>query len=95
MFHAVSHMLRCRKKHPSFGTGALYWVDCENKAVAAYIRSTSFDKMFCVSNLSSRHLEVAIKVPLSVPLAPEHGNPEHTHPHELGIRNARTAPYPF
>lgn len=90
LFHAVSHMLRCRKKHPSFGTGTLHWIDCEEKAIAAYIRSTSFDKMLCVSNLSLRHLEADIKVPIgAIPSSREAGNPEHTQPHELGLFNPR------
>jgi maltose alpha-D-glucosyltransferase/alpha-amylase len=70
LFHAVSHMVRMRKKHPSFGTGALYWIDCDDKAVATYIRSTSFDKMLCVSNLSSRARDVTIKLPSNIISAP-------------------------
>lgn len=86
LFHAVSHMVRTRKKHPSFGTGTLYWIDCAEKRVAAYIRSTSFDKMLCVSNLSSRPLDVAIPLPAGdTPPPAEAGNPAHTHPHELAL----------
>lgn len=93
LFHAVSHMLRSRKKHPSFGTGTLYWINCEEKAIAAYVRSTSFDKMLCVSNLSSRHLEADINIPRgAIPPASEGDNPEHSHPHELGLIGDSRAP---
>jgi len=84
LFHAVRHMIMTRKKHPSFGTGALYWVECPNKAVACYIRSTSYDLMLSVSNLGSTPADVVIKLPsFAIPPATPGGGEQPFPPHEI------------
>jgi len=61
IYHAIKQMIRIRKKHPSFGTGSLTWIDNEKKEIAAYIRDAEWDVVLVVNNVSTERVEAVVE----------------------------------
>lgn len=65
LWHSIRNMIRVRKEHPAFGRGDFQWIDCENEAIAAYVRTYENQVIYVVNNLSAQ--EQVISIPLSEP----------------------------
>ena len=52
LLHWTRRMIRIRKRHPVFGTGAYTELDATNPSVLAFLREDGDDRMLCVNNLS-------------------------------------------
>lgn len=63
LLNLVRRMIAVRKCHPTFGWGDFFWVPCDSKAVAAYLRSYQGEHILVVNNLSSQVQSIALKVP--------------------------------
>lgn len=62
LLHSVRNMIRARKEYPAFGRGAFEWIDCENEAIAAYLRTYEDQVIYVFNNLSAS--EHVISIPM-------------------------------
>lgn len=62
IWHSVRHMIRVRKEHHAFGRGDFEWIDCDDKAIAAYTRTFEGEVIYVFNNLSAS--ERTISIPL-------------------------------
>src|SRR5690348_13965266 len=63
LYHVLRHMIATRRKHQSFGSGQLLWVESGLPEVSCWIRYYLMDVMLVVSNLSGNEKAINIKVP--------------------------------
>ena len=63
LWHSIRHMIQMRKKYPVFGRGDFVWMDCENEAIAAYIRSYDGQVVYVFNNLSAREQVIYVPIP--------------------------------
>jgi maltose alpha-D-glucosyltransferase / alpha-amylase len=52
LFHAISRMINIRKRHHTFGRGAMEWVEADNPSFAVYTRRHQDETLLIVNNLS-------------------------------------------
>jgi maltose alpha-D-glucosyltransferase/alpha-amylase len=52
LLHTVQKMIALRKRHASFGSSSMEWVEIGNPTVAAYLRQNGDDVVLVLSNLS-------------------------------------------
>ena len=65
LWHSVQRMIQIRKEYPVFGRGDFEWIDCENDAIAAYVRSLEDQVIYVVNNLSAGEQVITISAPKS------------------------------
>jgi maltose alpha-D-glucosyltransferase / alpha-amylase len=63
LWNAIRHMIEVRKAHPAFGNGDFKWVDCGNKAIAAYARAYEDQAIYVFNNLSTREQTCTVTLP--------------------------------
>ena len=61
MWSAVRHMIAVRKEHHAFGWGEFEWINCRNKAVAAYRRTFEGETILVFQNLSDEKQKLSYK----------------------------------
>ncbi len=62
LWHSVRNMIHARKKYPAFGRGDFQWIDCENEAIAAYVRTYEDQVIYVFNNMSAS--EHVISIPM-------------------------------
>jgi maltose alpha-D-glucosyltransferase/alpha-amylase len=63
LWNAIRHMIQVRKAHHAFGRGEFEWIDCQNDAVAAYVRSYEGQVIYVVNNLSASDHSISLNLP--------------------------------
>jgi len=66
----MRRLIAIRKEHPAFGRGDLRFLQPDNKAVLAFVRSYEGETLLCVHNLSETPQTVALDVRSCVPTGP-------------------------
>lgn len=52
LLHWVRDLVRIRRLHPAFGTGAIHTLEASNPKILAFLRDPDGDPLLCVSNLA-------------------------------------------
>ena len=60
LYHSIRQMIEIRKRHPSFGRGAMEWINVANSAVAVYTRSYQDESLLIINNLSSSPQRISL-----------------------------------
>ncbi len=63
----MRRLIAIRKEHPAFGRGDLRFLEPDNKAVLAFVRSYEGETLLCVHNLSEMPQTVALDVRSCLP----------------------------
>jgi len=63
MYNILKHLLHTRRKHPSFGSGQLLWIDNPDLSIGSWIRFQEVDKVLVVVNTSKDNKEARIEIP--------------------------------
>jgi maltose alpha-D-glucosyltransferase/alpha-amylase len=63
LLNTTRHMIQVRKEQAAFGRGSFTWVDADNAAVAAYLRSHCDENVLLVANLSAEPQSVCLTHP--------------------------------
>jgi maltose alpha-D-glucosyltransferase / alpha-amylase len=67
LLNTLRRRITTRKYHPAFGRGSFDWVECDNLAIAAYLREYGEDRLLVVNNLSGKKQPVTLKLQLKQP----------------------------
>jgi maltose alpha-D-glucosyltransferase/alpha-amylase len=62
LWHSVQRMIQIRKEYPVFGRGDFEWIDYENNAIAAYVRSFEDQVIYVLNNLSAGEQTITFSV---------------------------------
>lgn len=60
LWNRLHQMIALRKSHSAFGLGSFTWVDCGNRAIAAYLRSHGDERIMVVNNLSGKNQNLVV-----------------------------------
>jgi len=64
LYNILRHMIGRRRSHSAaFGNGHLVWLDTDDKAVAAWLRTWGLDTMLVIHNLANQKKSLKIRVP--------------------------------
>jgi len=63
MYYILKHLLHIRRKHPSFGSGKLCWIENQDPSIGSWIRYQEVDKVLVVINTSPEPKEVTVPIP--------------------------------
>jgi len=63
LWHSIRQMIQARKAYSAFGRGDFQWIECDNKAIAAYTRSHEDQVVYVVNNLSAGQQTISIPMP--------------------------------
>ena len=67
LLNAIRRMIDVRKSHPELGSGVLKWLECDNQAIAAYLRIQEEHGLLIVHNLSSAPQLANLPVTIDTP----------------------------
>lgn len=67
LWQAIHRMIMLRKEHSALSEGDFSWVECGNKAVLAFQRSSAQAHLLAIHNLSSGAHEVSLEPPTGKP----------------------------
>jgi maltose alpha-D-glucosyltransferase/alpha-amylase len=67
LLNTLHRRITTRKNHPAFGRGSFSWVECDNLAIAAYLREYGEDRLLVVNNLSDKKQPVTLTLQLKQP----------------------------
>jgi len=62
LWHSIRHMIRVRRQFQAFGRGDFQWIDCDNDAIAAYMRTYENQTIYVLNNLSAREHNLTFPV---------------------------------
>ena len=62
LWHWMQRVLRIRKQHPVFGRGTLRFLEPENPAILAYLRSDGAETILVVNNLSAEAQQATVEL---------------------------------
>jgi maltose alpha-D-glucosyltransferase/alpha-amylase len=65
LWQAVRNMIAIRKSQPALQGRDFAWLDCNNQAVAAYIRTCGKNRLLVLNNLSDQEQSIQVRVPQS------------------------------
>lgn len=63
LWHTLRRLIALRKRHLAFGAGAFAWLPVGNRAVAAYLRTYSDERVVVLTNLSAVAQKIRVPLP--------------------------------